>query len=1441
MKKCFSRYRLALFAISLISSAALADQIWKGACAGDVIDEDVVIKGDVLLAMGATKIQAFHKDVTVTVQNDSTHGHWAGESQLYLVAAEGRTIRFEIEENLTLLGSSQITRDDLLVVQSGPGRVEVAIGDGKTFEMTAKHCSGGVQFYVLMYGGTNALLDEYCDEYATACCDEYAAGGIYCDEYGDEYSCSGTGCNENSSERPVLSFVSLDDICSGSGENRRIVIGKKSTLGFLSSRRSEIAQDSARIEFDPIMITDGRMILEVEDRGAFITEGQYTCQRNGCLITLCNIQPQTPAGHEAIWSIVNSIGSEVASGLLLLDKNETLSEYLVDPFLNNNARQNDNFRGSFSGKRYGVVLGANGILNIGSQAYLDFVGLALNQVPNVQISRCESITKWIKMRNPSAFIVDGSLDPAATSAQIVFGEHAAFFLRSGIGDNGSIRDENDVDPFTVDPAYRTPGIGNIVFDLEGELDVRGVRENGEITSKIELLSLEVFPTGGPLFVGSSETNFPLRTFNVEDDALLRYNSGAFLINNRMTLYDTALSHTDENHIVCHNNDLKSEPTYVGGETFKLLDSAERPGIRFINSTLNVNSNIALTGMDLMVPNFVDELGILQANLSNFVFYSNGSCLDNGNGRDMILGTRIGSTAADGCTRIDAEAYLDIMQQEDAITSDLNPLDPNGNQTLDLQTAFNSSVINDLASPTGTSIHTIFLGGNSNISVGVNADSTGFNIDTNPWLRIAGNVFSFEARGGAAAVLRSTINGRNAIFVDLNGRFSIEPGFIANIGVMVIKSHNGIVELPANQVFFSNGAGIATWNVNLRNVDDQVIIGPNQGLSTYIFNWLLAQKDCPNFTPFMCCMDACVCPAVTEGNVTSLPTIQGTVDDLQIQGTRIGDPAEFLIDGGLVRRMTFLGTACSAVAPVAVIVLRNNGRVGLDSSTTLGTNGITIIADGSGQVMIDDDLVIDNVCAFVKGPNFGSCDVLSLYSAVPREIRLKSTGALNLTSFDDPEQILAFTGETRLVVEPGARIITGRGTLRFAENSQLIFEAANNAVEVFSAIPFGAEDTALPITTVDAALAHNPLSSLTNFGQGLNNTDQFRVKIAGSGTLEFVDNGQAILPFNAFVGIETIDTPTCSIPETNITISIADNGAFAIGRLNYNEGGVLQIGNVDPIEDHVVNFTLTLDGENANFGIGSRGFFGLGVGIERFDGQVPLLQTRARICPTNFTPNQNIVNTLNNVGDITFNFLNGRFQHDRIFRGDDVNASLMAISGAEGIAFNLNFEFPDENVDPSLERTSDFNVAGGGNLVLVNPGTGGIQPIVLDEDGVITDRLSASIIASTLLQPNNLDVEGLTGAEFFDYIKTHDAVLETDRDNTFGRANAASQGDSFRPEFDNIRIDAIAHTIILRGDAFDIIGSGQQDSKRTNAVDTAAVFVNIDPELNEILTVTNIIT
>jgi len=269
----------------------------------------------------------------------------------------------------------------------------------------------------------------------------------------------------------------------------------------------------------------------------------------------------------------------------------------------------------------------------------------------------------------------------------------------------------------------------------------------------------------------------------------------------------------------------------------------------------------------------------------------------------------------------------------------------------------------------------------------------------------------------------------------------------------------------------------------------------------------------------------------------------------------------------------------------------------------------------------------------------------------------------------------------------------------------------------------------------------------------------------------------------------------------------------------------------------VNFKLVLDGDDADFFVGSRGFVGLGVGIERFSGvnAAGLL-----------VPNENIVNTLYNVGSITFDFRNGRLQHDRIFTGDDHRASLLAISNDSNVTYNLLFEQQNENVDPTLVRESNFNIAGGGNLVLVEQGVGAIHPVVLNDDGqvevasgVFSTRLQSSILASTLLQAANVDQKGLSGLALFEAFKTHDAVLDTNRDNAFGRANAAVTGENFRSTFTDIRINTVINGGIVRGDAFDIIGAGTDASKRQTAVEAAAVFVNIDPAISEILTASQI--
>jgi hypothetical protein len=297
----------------------------------------------------------------------------------------------------------------------------------------------------------------------------------------------------------------------------------------------------------------------------------------------------------------------------------------------------------------------------------------------------------------------------------------------------------------------------------------------------------------------------------------------------------------------------------------------------------------------------------------------------------------------------------------------------------------------------------------------------------------------------------------------------------------------------------------------------------------------------------------------------------------------------------------------------------------------------------------------------------------------------------------------------------------------------------------------------------------------------------------------------------------------------------------VGDLNSPKGGVFQIGNVQDLNTTItrketaqsVNFTLTINGLNARFSVGTQGFIGLGVGIERFYGTDASCNLPNDQC---IVPNENIVNTLFNVNSITLNFLAGRFEDDRIFSGDNPSASLLALSGDTGISYSMLL---------STASNTPFNFAGGGNMALIYPGTGGLHPVVLDQDGQVevspglfSPRLWVSVLASTLLQNNEeLSQTNLTGLEFFDLLKTHDAILESERPNTFGRANAGTLGDVSRPAVNTLLLGTVSQNEIIRDVADNIIGAGTENEKRQVADGVAAVFVNIDQDTNEILTAT----
>ncbi len=222
--------------------------------------------------------------------------------------------------------------------------------------------------------------------------------------------------------------------------------------------------------------------------------------------------------------------------------------------------------------------------------------------------------------------------------------------------------------------------------------------------------------------------------------------------------------------------------------------------------------------------------------------------------------------------------------------------------------------------------------------------------------------------------------------------------------------------------------------------------------------------------------------------------------------------------------------------------------------------------------------------------------------------------------------------------------------------------------------------------------------------------------------------------------------------------------------------------------------------------------------------------------------------MHNVDTIKFNFFDGRFAHDRIFDTDSTQGSIMAINSAA--EFTVDFEEIGDDIDDvSEQRTSNFNVAGGGNLVVVTPGSGSVHPIVRDDDnevvvnpttGDIDPRRRVSIFASSLLQDLDEDETGIDGNEFFDEFKTADAVLGG-RTNSIGRANVAQAGENFRESRLQLRLVAVSNGTIVRTSISDIISvpGGTPSDNRNKASDLGAVFININPVTNDVLTATQI--
>ena len=1182
-------FRLSIL-IVILFSFQIKSVDWSGDITADVVDQNITITGNCtivgpgVMPTGQIAVSAVNQNIMISATDAFfVQGRTGGESDLYFYAANNRTIIFDVNYDFDFKGSPDGT--DMLVTFSGPGELQFKLADGVSLSFTAEEASGGVKFMVRMLEGFQPRIEF-------------------------------TRQNKNSDA----------DV--------EIIIGPQSLISYIALKEYSVSYEFAEIIFDLAnsLSHAGRVVLHIKDRGGIYIGGNLLTQDIPSP-RLADIDMATSAGVDAY--MVLSGGP--SAGLLVLNYNNTFGDLHIDPW----------FTGKPVTNRYGFILGSIAHVLFSESTWMDYIALSNNiclepDMPeNILMGR--SVESVVKKRNPSALIVDGNVNIVQNA--FIFSDsntEGGIYFRSGVDKYGNINPD-----FTINIDNMTSGAGEIVFDVEGGIDI--------YDTAVQILSLKVTPTGGSVLIDSDENNFPARTFAKDADGNYAvYNKGAFIINNKMFLNRSYLVHTDASHQICENNSSISEPTYIGGESFALdtENNWPHPTIEFLASFFYVHTSVALTGLDLLIPN--DPYPVT-SDLSGFLFFANGYKKDNGSGRNMILGTKIGSTACDGCRVINKNSNLHIFQTNE-------PMIPPRRHMLVLGTFCNNSTIwDDLQFLCGPcydepSIHTIYLGNASNISIGSQGQT--WDPATNPTLNIAGNYFSFATQGGTQCCPQlSSVTGEGGIFVDQYGTITIDRCYRANISTMVIQSGNGEVDLPPSNVFFNNKVGITKAPLDLAT--DTIIVDKGEVISDYTLVWSELKKDYGAFCPYVVpCVPECYCPVITTSNLEHIPTVKGEIGQLQIQGATFANPTHIKVDGGHVRECVFLPDCTSGNASAAVIILKNDAEVGLGSthvnkdslnaSVMLGINGITIIAeagegdvDNDGRINLNQDIEINNMCHILTGPKFGADErdfTLRIYSDTPRKIVVKKGGVLNLCSFTQPNQIVEIGGKVALILEPGAKVMLNGGTLRITDNAAIVCTQVEDLDQL-----------------------SNPTS--------VSSTDDIRVKFVGTGTVELREGGGMAIDKWAYVGIETDDC----INTTSLVFAVTEQSFFGIGG-DEGEGGVLQIGNTSDKENASISFTLLINGEAALFGIGRHAFFGLGVGIAD---NTPAAQ------------NDWLVGNLYNVKDITIAMPNGAFAHNQTYAGSNDKASLFAIGDSQDTLFTFSFD------------TIKSTILGGGNIALIN--------------------------------------------------------------------------------------------------------------------------------------------
>ena len=1148
-------------------------------------------------------IDASAGDITLTAASDSTIAT-SGEFHIYLKTG-GNTIKFITETGKTLSFKGH-SANHLLVVASGSGIVE--------FDTQ---------------GGGSVTLERY------------ASGSGY-----------GTMLLVGmSSSGPTVRFTRPDSVATYNSDVN-INVQTKSAISFLAptlsdSTASATNAEAGTVEFNPNSTGTGRMILNIADDSCVEATGHYTADVTAA-ITTSDITWENICGYNA--KISTSTGAATGyerAGLLVINQNNTERPMSADPY-----NYGDFTSGTYKGRRAGFIIGPNGELEIANYTYLDYVGTTGNVAPT---NIGSYTTSQVKDINHSAFKTDGVYSDYALNPKISLAAHSGIYLRSAYGASGFENAWGTTYPFTV--SSQLTGIGSIVFYTGFEVDVVGASGGA-----FNVISGEVYDTDGAMYVGSGETVFPLKTFSGRE-----YARSCVMNNDRMNFFDTNIVHTDTNNTVQERDAIvNTTPTYIGGDQHKLFSSVDRPRIALYNTTMHINTSAAITGCDIVVPNYSTnvlsaKLGVQEANTSYLKFYYSGFARDLGQGRILGLGSTIGSLYSDGSTTCDQDAHVDVFQE----FGDSNSYAIN----LYLTDGANDTSINSEISgtPTYKSVQHIYMGHASNVAIGTigtswtDRDGASFTLSSLCDLKIDGNFFAFEAQGGTTGnAYESAETGNGLIVVDQKGKIEIGSTYTAYMGVMIAQNgtstYPSLVSLPKGQVVTKADYGHAAWQPAMDTETELVSATDNFENFTIKWDSVTFGSGWEPYGPHS--HSGYVSSPVTSAHVTLLPEIKGKVDQLQFLHALFGFQPHVKITGSSahVGEAVFIRGGEFSESSTAIFVLEDNGRVGIGSAdidansssaiAELGQHGITIIPNGitaeadgrCGVVELNKSTHVDSVGAFVAGPTFAG--VCTVHSDEARELRISTV--LDLSTFASG-QTLELAGKVKLVFEPGAKLVLGGGTLRVTDDAQIVFE----------------RETDLGLIS----------------GSTVTSTDDVRVKLMGTGTIEFKENGSLFVENGAYVGVETDANYATA---TDITFSLTDSSQFQIGDA-HKAGGAFQVGNTAGVTGHTVKSTFTINGYKATMQIGREGFFGIAAGI--------IDKSSSTVSSWTVGSLYN-VDTTSDAATVTLTFTKGKFIHDRIIAGD--GGSMFALGGGGSSSYPKY----------TFTKGSAMDVYGGGNVLQV---------------------------------------------------------------------------------------------------------------------------------------------